>query len=529
MAPSKRLGKSSQDVSVYNAQVGRIAARGLTLKVSALGCALLGAGVVSAQDARTGGITFSPSVSVTETLTDNLRLTANDKISDAVTQLTASLRVDSRVGRVQGSLDYTLNGYVYARGNGSANLQNNLNAQFRADVIDNWLTVDGFAQVGQQAVSAFGTQSFDPALGNENRTEVRSYQLRPAVRGSLAAWVDYQASLSYGSTRTSSNDTRGNVDTSTGSLSLSSPRGAFLGWQAALSRTHADYQASRATDNQTATLTLSYVPAPGWRVHGSAGRETNNYGTQDMQAYATWGAGADWSPSTNLRVSGQVDHRFFGNGHQFSLEYRLPRSVIRLTSSRDVTDPGSQTTFGALATAYDLFYAQFASIVPDPVKRDQVVRGYLQSYGISPTAQVATGFLPGAAMLQRRTELSYAVQGVRSNATLSISESVSSRVDRLATTVDDLSNGDQLRQRTYSLSLGHRLTPLTGVSLQLSRQDSSGANSGQSNSLRSISLNLSTSLGPRSSASLAARHVVFDSTSQPYTENALIASFGLRF
>ncbi|MBK9234560.1 MAG: hypothetical protein IPO19_00255 [Rhodoferax sp.] len=47
--------------------------------------------------------------------------------------------------------------------------------------------------------------------------------------------------------------------------------------------------------------------------------------------------------------------------------------------------------------------------------------------------------------------------------------------------------------------------------------------------MRSIGLNLTTSLGQRSTASLAARHVVFDSNTQPYTENALIASFGLRF
>jgi uncharacterized protein (PEP-CTERM system associated) len=47
--------------------------------------------------------------------------------------------------------------------------------------------------------------------------------------------------------------------------------------------------------------------------------------------------------------------------------------------------------------------------------------------------------------------------------------------------------------------------------------------------LRSLSVNLTTSFGQRSTASLAARHVVFDSTSQPYTENAVIATFGLRF
>lgn len=485
--------------------------------------------LANAQEGRAGGITVVPGAQITETVTDNLRLQSANKVADAVTQLTASLRVNSPSGRVQGNLDYALSGFVYARGNGTSSFQNTLTGQFRADLVDNWLALDGRAQIGQQAVSAFGTQSIDRGLPNANRTEVRSYQVTPSVRGSLGAAVDYQASVSQGATRTDASNERGNVDTTTAALSLSSPRGAVLGWQAGLSRSRTDYATSRATDSETATLGLNYMPTPGLVVHANAGRESNNFSTQAQRANATWGAGADWSPSTNIRVSGQMDHRFFGNGYRLSAEYRLPRSVFRFSSSRDVNDPSAQSSFGALATAYDLFYAQFAGIAPDPVKRDELVRSYLQFYGISPTAQVATGFLPSAATLQRRTELSYALQGVRSNVVLTVSNSVSSRIDSLSAGVDDLSNTNLVRQRSYSFTLGHRLTPVTGLSLDLSRQDNSGDGTGQSNSLRTIRLNLTTSLGPRSTGSLSARHVVFDSTMQPYTENALVATFGLQF
>ena len=93
----------------------------------------------------------------------------------------------------------------------------------------------------------------------------------------------------------------------------------------------------------------------------------------------------------------------------------------------------------------------------------------------------------------------------------------------------DLNNADRIEQRVYSMTLGHRLTPTTGLSLDLSRQSNIGTSSAQASVLRSLSVNLTTSFGQRSTASLAARHVVFDSTSQPYTENAVIATFGLRF
>ena len=38
-----------------------------------------------------------------------------------------------------------------------------------------------------------------------------------------------------------------------------------------------------------------------------------------------------------------------------------------------------------------------------------------------------------------------------------------------------------------------------------------------------------TQLGPRSSLAVTARRVDFDSPTQPYTENAIVATFGHRF
>ncbi|MBL0089983.1 MAG: TIGR03016 family PEP-CTERM system-associated outer membrane protein [Ideonella sp.] len=366
-------------------------------------------------------------------------------------------------------------------------------------------------------------------MPNANRTEVRSYQVTPSVHGSLATAVDYQASVSPGRDphRCLQRAWQCGHHHGCAQSELTARRRLGLaGWADAQSHRLRGQSRHRIRNRHAGS---QLMPTPGLVVRANAGRESNNFSTQAQRANATWGAGADWSPSTNVRASGQLDHRFFGNGYRLSAEYRLPRSVFRFSSSRDVNDPSAQSSFGALATAYDLFYAQFAGIAPDPVKRDELVRSYLQFYGISATAQVATGFLPSAATLQRRTELSYALQGVRSNVVLTVSNSVSSRIDSLSAGVDDLSNTNLVRQRSYSFTLGHRLTPVTGLSLDLSRQDNSGDGTGQSNSLRTIRLNLTTSLGQRSTASLSARHVIFDSTTQPYTENALVATFGLQF
>lgn len=490
---------------------------------------LLGGCTLSAQsqEAVARALVIEPSVSVTQTLTDNMHLTS-DKLSDAVTQLTAALRVTSRTGRVQGVLDYALNGYVYARESGSNAVQNTLNANVRAELVEDWLTINGRASIGQQAVSAFGVQYVDNAPGRANRTVLRTYELTPTIHGRLAGNIEYQANLSQGASRSDTTDVVGNSTTTSGSLSLGSNRSGVLGWNAHLSRRHVDYEASRATEADTANFTLSYRAADDLRLTASGGREWTNYRTAEKTGNGTWGVGGQWTPSTRTQLNADVSHRFYGTGHQLSFQYRWPRSMLRISSSRDVNTNDSSGP-AALATAYDLYYAQLAVAIPDPVVRDAFVRSYLQNTGINPNKLITTGFLPGAATLQSRNDVMFSMQGIRSNLALTASSSVTNRLDRSMVSPGDLGDADRIEQRVYSMTLGHRLTPTTGISLDLSRQSNTGTSSAQASVLRSMSLNLTTSLGQRSTATLAARHVVFDSTSQPYTENAVIATFGLRF
>ena len=507
--------------------------RGCALRIAAPALALalpfLTGQLAWAQEGGSRALSIESGVSISETLTDNAHLTSTDKSAEAITQLTATLRVRSRSGRVRGSLDYALTGYVYAKDSGSSSTQNALNATVRADLVENWLWIDGGAQISQQAVSAFGTQSLTPGLVSGNRSEVRSLQVSPNLRGTLSGVVNYHASLLYGLTRTDAAGALGNTDTSSGSLSLSSARGGVFGWSATASRQHSNYAASRSTEVDTAQVSLSYLALPELRTTATAGREWTDHTTQQKTGNATWGVGATWSPSARTTLNAQFDHRFFGNGYQLAFEHRFPLSAIRLSSLRNVSNSSSQAPGGAFATAYDLFFSQFASIEPDPVKRDDRVRAFLQANGIIPSTLVAPGFLAGAASLQQLTQLSYSLQGARSTLTASASVSNTRRLDTLATGQDDLSQSDVVRQRSLGLTLGHRLTPVMGVSLDLSRQASSGSTSSQANVLKSIRLGLTTTLGRRSTASLSARHVQFDSTTQPYTENAVVATFGLTF
>ena len=504
---------------------GGVCGTPLTLAAAVL---VLGAPVFAQDGAAARSISILPSLSLTETLSDNPRLQSTGKSFDALTQLSAGLHLASRSGQVQGSLDYTLTGYLYAREHQNNAARNSLFANGRAELVENWLSLDGSASIAQQALSAFGVQSTDTASNPSNRAEVRSYQIGPTARGALSTLANYQATLTQSGTRTDSAAARGNSDSTAGSVVLSSRSTGVLGWSATVSGRHTSYEGSRSNDIDSETLALNYMVAPELRLSATAGRESTNTVSLTKASNSTWGLGADWSPSERTHLNAQVNHRFFGNSYQLSFDHRMPRSSIRLSASRDLANPQDQFR-GGLGSTYDLLFAQLASSVPDPIARDLRVRELLQASGLAPGGPSAPTFLAGAATLQQRFDASFNLQGVRSNVAVTASTSNSRRLDPLATGVDDLSGGGSVTQRVLTLTLGHRLTPVMGISLDLSRQDSSGATTSQSTSLRSVRASLTTTVGPRSTASLSARHVSFYSSTAPYSENALIATFGMRF
>ena len=71
-------------------------------------------------------------------------------------------------------------------------LQNRLNANLNADVIENWMFLEANATVAQRALSASGQQTVAGSVqANSNRAEVGTVYISPSVRGSLGGLVRY--------------------------------------------------------------------------------------------------------------------------------------------------------------------------------------------------------------------------------------------------------------------------------------------------------------------------------------------------
>ncbi|WP_157979421.1 TIGR03016 family PEP-CTERM system-associated outer membrane protein [Rhodoferax ferrireducens] len=478
-----------------------------------------------------GQVTVMPSVSVSETLTDNVRLASDGQQSEQITEISAGVRINIDGATLKTFFDYSLTSVMYAQNSSpdSTQFQNGLNTFGTLEVVDGWAFVDFNGSISQQAVSAFGTQSVDNAAINANKAEVAHYRLSPYVRGRLGDMASYEARYSRSVTNSDTAEGSG-VSMVDGSVRLSGAS-AFrnLGWSADGNRQTVNYSAGRPTENDRLSLGLSYSITPQLRIFSNAGRESNNYTSIEKKSYGTSGFGASWFPSELTSLSASRDHRSFGEAHNLSFSHRTARTMWRFTDSKDVSATPSQTGIASLGSIYDLLYSQFESLEPNPTARARLVNAYLQANGISPNAIVVSSFLTAAVSLQRRQDFSLALLGVRDTVTFIATRSEGSRLDTVSTGVDDFSNSSLVRQRGFMVNYAHRLTPDYSLGVLVSQQNTSGVSSQQDITLRSFNINVTGRVGRKATASIAVRRVVSSGNTSSYIETAVIGSLIVQF
>lgn len=494
-----------------------------------VGVALTGLLLVASTTAW-GQVTVTPRVTVTETITDNVRLSSTHPQSEQITEITPGLRINIAGSRLKTYFDLGVSRVIYAQNTAddSTRIRNALNTFGTFEAVDNWAFIDFMGTISRQSVSAFGTQSADNTSVNANQAEVSNYRISPYVRGSLGYMADYEARYSRSTTRSDS-ATASDVDTADASAKLSG-NSAFrnLGWSADASRQTVSYSAGRTTEADRLNLGLTYTLTPQFNVFASGGRETNNFVTLDKISSSASSMGLNWAPSNTTKLSASRSKRPFGNAHNLSFEHRSARTVWRFTDSRDVSTTPSQTGFGSIGSIYDLLFSQFASIEPDPIARAALVNAYLQANGINPSAIVVSDFLSSAVSVQRRQNLSFSLLGLRDTITLIATRTQSNRLDTVSTALDDLSNGSTVRQAGFSVNYAHRLTPDYSLGVLWSQQKTFADNNAQDTRLRSLNLNVAGRFGKRTSAVLGVRHVVSDGLS-PYSETAVTGNLNVQF
>ena len=446
------------------------------------------------------------------------------KAGDFVAEVRPGLQLSSRSGRVVGSLSYSLNLAHHSREYDGETVQNRLDASFSAQAVERWLYVDGSANISQQAASAYGQQSVAGSTqDNANRIEVGTVRLSPYVRGVLASAVSYEVRLDASGTNGWHSIAADSSQTG-GSVSLSSAvSGTLIGWGLTGSTQTTDFRAGRESRDDRYAATISFNPDADLSLALRAGQESSNVANVQKTTYDNWGGGLTWRPSPRTRAQIDVDERYFGRSHRVLLEHRLASSSVQFSSSRDSSNGAGGS--GQRNTLYQVFFAQFASIEPNPAQRETLVRSYLQAQGLDPEAVVSGGFINSAVTVQERHQLTLAYAGRRAAGSVQAFANKTHVIDAAAVAAA----AEDVSQWGYLATASYRLSPTANVSLTGSRVLTRATPTQDGNELKSLSVNVAAQLARRVSGSLGARYSVFNSATQPYREAALTAALGLRF
>jgi len=463
---------------------------------------------------------------VNQTWTDNNLLATTAKDSALITTLTPGISISSKRGRVQGSLDYSLNGIFYTKSDQKDRVQQNLSARGTVELFENAMFVDATASIAQQTTSAFGAQSVDTRLSNPNRNETAMVSVAPRIQGRLGNFA--QIELRANASVINVNDAIVGDSNSDGfSMRISGAGQSVLNWSAQASTQKTNFKASSENRLSNLNLGLTYKPDIDWQAGVLVGRERSDLKDYTLRNSATYGANASWSPSRRTKLAVDFQAHDYGDAFSYSLDHRWARAAFRFSDTQSV-NVGNLQNASAPQSNYDLYFFQLASVVPDPVERDLRVRSTLRALGLSPDSIANNSLLNAGPSIQRNQLVSFSVQGVRTTVTASGSRSSSRRLASAEASAGDFSQTARIRQRGVSVDLSHSLTPTSSIALSVVQQESEGDLATQSTTLKSISASWSSRLGARTAFTLGARAANFAGLT-PYREHAVFANLVQQF
>jgi uncharacterized protein (PEP-CTERM system associated) len=357
---------------------------------------------------------FEPLLTVEETLTNNVNLDPNDsRRGDLITQLQPGFRVTEKGAHT------TLNGFVllpiflYAR-TGSEN--NKVEPQ--ANLIGNWelvdrlIFVDGAISVTQQYITPFGARSESLANATNNRYTSQSYTVSPYIKGSNA---DYNYYL-----RDNNIWTKGDAnlinDTYTNEIVGTFERDPRpWGWAVDIDRTDTKFQGQAGQLLELVRARGLYDVDPQVELSASGGYEHNDL-LVETKGNVIYGAGVRWRPTERSSVIASWEHRFFGASYNLVLANRTPLSVWGLVASRNITTYPQQLAALAGGTNVALVLDQiFASRVPDPVARQNLVNQFISDRGLPPLLGSGVTLYSQQVTLQENLTATAGILGARNS------------------------------------------------------------------------------------------------------------------
>ncbi|MGH8853364.1 MAG: TIGR03016 family PEP-CTERM system-associated outer membrane protein [Telluria sp.] len=507
--------------------------RGRRLPVRALLPVLIG---LAFSPSSRADITFTPSVSLKETWTDNANMAPRgQERSTFITELSPAIAMAVNNQRMQLAAHYQFQKFAYSEKN-LPNLRDSgseLQADLQARMVGDLLFLDASASRGQQAISAFGPGLADNPYTTNNRTNVSTWRISPYLMHRFGTSANLYARYTRDSVETG-RDGYGNTDGDALSVSLANVGERRFGWNLRFDRQELADPIGGDTSSNNAQAGLSWrVMAPLMLTAGFGYDEFDYDSLGGSTRGKSWNVGYQYTPSPRTSLSMSYGRRYFGKSRALSAVHRSRQTTWNISYDESVTTTRQQFLLPATVDTAGMLSNLFAPNFPDPELRRQAVEAYMRMTGLPPTLANNINYLSNRYMLQQQFLASAGFTGVRSTMLLSLYDTRRNALsvqqvdsDLLGSNLSNLN--DNTRQRGLGANFAYRLSSRSNAFALLDASRSNSLSTGIRQNNRSVRIGLNHRFQRKLNGIIELRRFqASGSANQSQTENAISAALSM--
>ena len=470
---------------------------------------------------------IDPSIEAQVTLTNNANYENEaQREGDLVFSLLPAVGFSREGPRLRVAGAASLNMIGYADGTQTSRMLPQANVLANLEAIDQLFYIEAALRANQSVINPFLPRS-DAASTFNKYTYVQG-SVAPYLQGSFATNWSYLVRSTNSYTYTTQADA--DLDNAYHGQHVAqvvrtpTPLGGSLRVQSDVTRFDDVRNVNQQLDIVMATVNYAFTPQFSAGLRG--GYERTNY-TRTEESGPIYGVDLAWTPGPQTRIAGFWESRFFGPSYQFGASSRLRRFATTLSASRSVaTYPQLLMELPATGNVSGLLDAILTARFPDPVERAQQVQDLIERQGLPSSLPGGVNIFSRNANVFTSVSGTFALIGVRNTLALNLYY-LKTEVLPDAAIPPTFITFDNNAQRGVSLSLSHRLNPVTSLNATITRWETRGLDQ----SARLITdenifrVQASRELTQRTNAFVGARYRQQDSTSGAVGDSSEAAIF----
>lgn len=413
-----------------------------------------------------------PSINLRETYTDNVNLSPQGtKKTDFITEISPGISVTGSGPGLKVQAAYVMQNVLYANNSSNNATHHQLNADMNAELVNNLFFLDGNASISRQNISAFGAQSNRDINITNNTSEIRTYSISPYLSHDFGNFASSELRYTHDYVGSS---TPGLLASQADYISFKLNSGTSFrttGWGLQYHKQKVDQNSTDAVDNESYSANIHHLLSSRFSVNATVGYEKFSYlSLKEKPEGYFWTTGFSWAPTSRTNVMMTAGKRFYGNTYSLAANHRSRSTIWSLSYDEDITSTRSQFLLPATINTASFLNNLWASSIPDPVTRQQIVDTFLRDTGIPRALSDSVNSFTNRFFLQKRLQASAAFNSAKTTTIFSVFNTLreaqtSQAIDSALLGLSNLSLQDNTRQIGGNAILNWQISPRSSMNI----------------------------------------------------------------